>query len=49
MECVREAQERKDLITLNQKLLAGKNPKICLKRKQKYGKNGWKAYNDEKD
>ena len=49
MECVREAQERKDLITLNQKLLAGKNPKICLKRKQKYGKNGWKAYDDEKD
>jgi hypothetical protein len=49
MSCRSETQERKDLITLNQKLLTGKNPKLCLKRKHKYEKSGWKTYDGEKD
>ena len=42
MDCTRE---NKDLVSLNQKLLLGKNPRRGLKREYGYnGKSGWKAY-----
>ena len=48
MECKRE---NKDLISLNQKLMTGKNSNSCIKPKHQDNeeKSGWKAFDTKKD